>query len=326
MIKAERGMAHVIGPSGPKRVRFAGGVTLSPSPTTGDWLAVTLDGQAVAVIPRRSALLRGAAGEAETAQALAANVDVVAVVSALDTELNERRIQRGLAIAHAAGAKPALLLTKVDIVEPSKRNELVARTRALTPDAPVVTTNARAGFGIDEVRSLVGHGRTMVLIGPSGAGKSTLVNALVGSEAMATGTVRAFDNKGRHTTSHRQLLALPGGGLLIDTPGIRGIALWDATEGVETTFAAIEKAALSCRFANCTHTNEPACGVLSAIEKNQIDAVHLTAWRHLGAELDAQDERRALREAARRKSQRRRSADARDRRDEEQDPERHHWR
>ena len=257
-------------------------------PVTGDWVAVRpLPGEdrgvVRALLPRRTAVVRKAAGVVVAEQVVAANVDVVAcVVSA--TDVNVRRLERYLAVAWESGATPLVVVTKSDLGAAEEVDHVAV-------GVDVVRTSAREGWGLDDVLAHLPEGRTAVLVGPSGAGKSTLVNALLGEERMATGDVREGDGRGRHTTTHRELLVIPGGGVVIDTPGLREIGLWDA-EGVDQAFADVAEAAEHCRFHDCRHESEPGCAVLSAVEPARLEA-----WRKLEKEaawLDRRKDAKAL--------------------------------
>lgn len=268
----------------------AGRLREGDRPVAGDWVAARpLPGEdrlvLRALLPRRTAVRRKAPGEETVDQVVAANVDVVAcVVSASD--VNVRRLERYLSVAWDSGATPLVVVTKSDLGD-------AAEVEQVSFGIDVVRTSAAEGWGVDEVRDHVPHGRTAVLIGPSGAGKSTLVNALLGEDRMATGGVRQGDGRGRHTTTHRELLAVPDGGVVIDTPGLREMGLWDA-EGVDRVFGDVVDAATRCRFHDCAHESEPGCAVLEEIDPDRIEA-----WRKLEREaawLDRRKDNRAMAE------------------------------
>jgi ribosome biogenesis GTPase len=264
-------------------------------PAVGDWVAITRSGpDAVihAVLERRTVFRRKVAGPTSQEQVLAANVDVVLVVAALDAAPNVRRIERTLAMALASGARPAVLLSKADLADADadERAADVCRTAAGTP---VLTVSAVTGRGVDRLPELVPPGRTAVLLGPSGVGKSTLVNRLAGSDVMRTAAVRS-DGKGRHTTSHRQLVPLPWGGLLIDTPGLRELQVWTDLEeagGVARLFADVEELAVRCRFSDCGHTREPGCAVQAAIVAGELPPGRLESYRKLRRDATAIERR-----------------------------------
>ncbi len=250
--------------------------------TVGDWLALDPDDQPVALLERTSLLVRGRANGSSNSQLLAANVDVVLLCAALTAAPPLRRIERLLALAWESGAPPVVVLTKADVCPDP---EAAVRTvKPYAPGAEVVTVSAATG----DIAALQAHntaGTTLVLLGSSGAGKSTLVNALAGAEVMDTGDVRDVDGKGRHTTSHRELIVLPSGAVVIDTPGLRGVALsGDSDEGLSRAFADVEQLASACRFADCAHHGEPGCAVLASIEAGDLPADRLESWRKLQRE------------------------------------------
>jgi ribosome biogenesis GTPase / thiamine phosphate phosphatase len=248
-------------------------------PTVGDWLALRGD-HPVAVLERSSLLRRRAAG-GEGTQLLAANVDLVLLVCGLDRPVRTGRIRRGEALAWDAGAVPILLLTKADLA-----TDLAATLADVDRDHPgleVLVTSITTGEGLDDLTGRLA-GATAVLLGESGAGKSSLVNALLGDEAVATGAVREGDAKGRHTTTNRQLHLLHGGGVLIDTPGIREVGLAGDEESVDAAFTDIEGLAVACRFSDCAHDGEPGCAVAAAIEAGELDASRFEAFQVLRRE------------------------------------------
>jgi ribosome biogenesis GTPase len=248
-------------------------------PITGDWVvlganpAPTVD----AVLPRWSVLER-------QGQLLAANIDVVFVAAALDRPLNLNRIERELVLAWDSGARPVVLLTKADSAADADVLCKTVAARAVGTD--VVLTSAADGLGVEAVLSHLRPNRTAVLLGPSGAGKSTLVNRLLDAEAQATGDVRAGDHKGRHTTSSRHLLVIPGGGVLIDTPGLRSVGLTGAEGGVALAFPDIEEIGEACRFRDCRHAGEPGCAVVAAVADGRLDGERVASYTKVQAELE----------------------------------------
>ncbi|WP_084515093.1 ribosome small subunit-dependent GTPase A [Nocardia acidivorans] len=236
------------------------------------------------LLPRRTAIVRAAvSGHSDSRaraadQVLAANVDTVLICSPGDGDVDLGRIERMLALAWESGAQPVVVLTKADLAVDLSLDEV----RAAAPGATVLAVSAATGLGM-EVLTAVLDG-TVALLGPSGAGKSTLANALLGSEVFATNEVREGDKRGRHTTVHRELRPLPGGGALIDTPGLRSIGLWDAGEGIGRTFSDIESLAAACRFSDCSHDREPGCAVRAAIESGALPERRLTSYRKLSRE------------------------------------------
>jgi ribosome biogenesis GTPase len=252
---------------------------LDPEPTVGDWVAM-IDDQPVAVLAR-SSLLRRRQAEKDAEQQLAANVDVVLLVCGLDRPVKNGRIQRGATVASDAGAEPVIVLTKAALADDA--SGIADDVAAANPGLRLLLTSVGEGRGVEDVRA-VARGRTVALLGESGAGKSTIVNALLGEEAAAVGQVRAGDSKGRHTTTTRYLHLLPGGGTLIDTPGIRSVGLWSEPESVATTFEDVTDLAAGCRFANCTHDTEPDCAVKASVTDGTLSDHRLEAWRSLDAE------------------------------------------
>jgi len=250
----------------------------------GDWVAVA-DGAVIqAVLPRRSAIVRNAAGFATEAQTLAANVDVAFVVTSLGPDLEPRRIERYLVSIWESGATPEIVLTKADRLDDPW--PLVAEVEAVALGVPVHVVSALTGQGCESLRARLGPGTTAVLLGSSGVGKSTLVNRWAGREVMATTETRADDDEGRHMTTHRELVLLPGGGMVIDTPGLRELQLWDVGEGaLEATFADVEELAGDCRFNDCSHTREPGCAVLEAVDSGELPRERFDSWRKLQKEL-----------------------------------------
>jgi len=255
-------------------------------PTVGDWVAwASTDGgpaMVEAVLPRSSAFIRHTAGGDTRAQVLAANVDVLLVAVALTSPPNLRRLERFLTLGWESGAQPVVLLTKSDVCDDVE--EEVRYVEGAAPGVAVHALSSLTGDGVDALdRYLDGHS-TLALLGTSGVGKSTLVNRLTGAPTMETSAIRD-DGKGRHTTTHRELIPLPGGGVLIDTPGLRGLQLWDADEGLERAFSDIEELAAGCRFPDCAHGSEPGCAVTAAIEAGTLPARRLDSYERLQREL-----------------------------------------
>jgi ribosome biogenesis GTPase len=249
----------------------------------GDWVGLS-DGLVRGVLPRRSAIVRTAAGLTTTAQTLAANVDVAFVVSSLGPDLEPRRIERYLVTIWESGATPEIVLTKADRLDDPW--PLVAEVEAVALGVPVHVVSGVSGQGCEALRERIKDTATAVLIGSSGVGKSTLVNRWLGEEVMTTHETREDDDEGRHTTTHRQLLLLPGGGMVIDTPGLRELQLWDVgAAGLDATFADVEELAADCRFGDCTHNHEPDCAVLAAVESGELAGERLHSWRKLQREL-----------------------------------------
>ncbi|MBA4792476.1 ribosome small subunit-dependent GTPase A [Phenylobacterium sp.] len=268
--------------------RFLHNASATDLPVVGDWVAVTPpqgDGVAIvqAVLPRRSQFVRRAAGTQDKPQVVAANFDVVFLTTGLDADFNLRRIERYLTAAWRTGAQPVVVLTKADLVDDP--SEQVAEVEKIAAGAPVHALSSLTGEGVEAVAGYLAPGRTAVLLGMSGVGKSTLVNALAGEARQTVGEVRAADGRGRHTTTHRELILLPGGGLILDTPGMRELGLWDpGEEAASQTFEDIEALALQCRFRNCAHAGEPGCAVQAAIAAGDLTPERLESYRKLERE------------------------------------------
>ena len=286
VIRADRGRALVQTRSG-----LVHAAVTDPDPgagdwTTGDWTTgdwVLLAGPEVrAVLARRTAVVRGAGRRDARAQLLAANVDVVLVVVELATGPNLARLDRLLTVALDSGAQPVVVLTKADLAPDadSERDEVAEAA----PGVPVLLTSVLDGRGLDELRGRLGPGRTVALLGASGVGKSSLVNALAGAELMPVGRLRV-DGRGRHVTTARELVVLPGLGVLVDTPGLRGVQLWKSAVGLERTFADVEALAARCRFADCQHGAEPGCAVTAAVADGRLSARRLASYAQLQREM-----------------------------------------
>ena len=303
--RVDRGIATVLGVAGTERASLGGGHLLRASrdplqlPCAGDWVAVrtwpdrrvTLE----SVLPRRTQVLRNESREHSTrGQVLAANVDVLAVVEPIDPSPDLGRVERLLALAYESGACPVVLLTKADRAQ---RPAVIAhQVAAAAAGAEVHPVSARTGAGLEIVAGLVAGDRTLGLLGTSGSGKSTLVNELAGATVMNTQEIRRADGRGRHTTTYRALIPLPGGGAVLDTPGIRAVGVFDG--GLDEAFSDIEALAAGCRFRDCEHGGEPGCEVWAAVEAGDLSTRRLDSWRKLRRELHWQTTRRAARQAA----------------------------
>lgn len=296
MVRSDRGWVSTLGRSGEVRLRFDPLHPLTPTPTTGDWVAFALDDElVVAVLPRRTALVRAGAHDEATPQVLAANVDLVGVCVPLSSPPNPRRIQRYITLGWASGATPMMVLTKADAALSAAAAAEVGR---MAPGVEAIIVSAREGQGIDDLRERLRGGRTMVFVGPSGVGKSTLVNALAGREAMATGPVRPGDLKGRHTTSTRELVLVPGGGVLLDTPGLRALVPWDDGEGLARAFPDVEPLLGTCRFADCQHQGQPGCALQAAVAGGLLAAGRFEGWQRLQDDLSRIEAETEARERA----------------------------
>jgi ribosome small subunit-dependent GTPase A len=270
-------------PTGALRRAAAGPLDL---PTVGDWVAVRVrpggDGLVLAVVPRRTALVRRRPGPATEEQVLAANVHAaLCCMSAPEGPRNARRLERYLTLAWDGGITPVAVLTKADLCDDVDR--AVAELGAAVAGVEVVVTSSVTGEGVDELRAHLRVGRTAVLLGPSGVGKSSTANRLLGDDHLEVGEVRSADGRGRHTTTRRELAEIPCGGLLIDTPGLREVGLWDG-ESVTAAFADVAELASTCRFSDCHHDGEPGCAVAAAVDGGTLDAARLEAFTKLQRE------------------------------------------
>ena len=253
-------------------------------PAVGDWVVATVSEEADSgtiqeVLPRKSKFVRKTAGRVTQEQVLATNIDTALLVSALDGDFNPRRVERYLAQCWESGAKPVILLNKADVCANAAAR--AAEMERVAAGAAVYIASAKSGLGFEGLEKHLSRGQTLCLLGSSGVGKSTIVNRLMGRAIQETNEVRESDSRGRHTTSARELFALPGGALLIDTPGLRELQLWDSDEGVSRAFADIESLAAQCRFSNCRHEAEPGCTIRQAIASGALDEGRLDNWRKL---------------------------------------------
>ena len=280
-------------------------VTTAELPVVGDWVVVAprpddSSGTITAVLPRHTKFSRKTAWQAAEEQVLAANVDVAFLVTSLNEDLNLRRLERYLILAWESGARPVVVLTKADL-HPAPELA-VAEVATIAGGVPIQVISSLTGDGLDEVRAMLGPGSTAVLLGSSGVGKSTLVNTLAGEELLATQELRS-DGKGRHTTTHRELVQLPTGGLVIDTPGIRELQLWVADEGIDEAFEDITELFTRCRFSDCAHDREPGCAVHAALDDGTLTAERWDSYLKLQRELEHLDrklDKRAASEARKR--------------------------
>ncbi|GHA02276.1 putative ribosome biogenesis GTPase RsgA [Streptomyces spiroverticillatus] len=286
VVRVDRGQADVVTADGLIRADTA---LVTPNDPlriicTGDWAAVEPVGDPRlirALLPRRTAFVRSTSSQRSEGQILAANVDHAIIAVSLAVELDLGRIERFLALAWESGAQPLVVLTKADLVpDATGRSYLVEDVETTAPGVQVLAVSSTTGEGLDVLGAVVADG-TSVLLGASGAGKSTLANTLLGMDVMEVQAARDVDGKGRHTTTTRNLLALPGGGVLIDTPGLRGVGLWDSEAGVGQVFSEIGELAEECRFHDCGHVSEPGCAVLAAIEDGALPERRLESWRKL---------------------------------------------
>lgn len=258
----------------------------SDLPVVGDWVVCRLAGDFAMihdVLPRRTKFSRRAAGNREQEQTLAANIDLAMIVCGLDHDFSLRRIERYVTLTRESGAEAAVVLNKADLCDD------VAACRSaveqIAKDAKVLAISARSSEDAERVRSLIAYGQTVALLGSSGVGKSTLVNQLLGQDRQRTREVRVEDSRGRHTTTHRELIPLPGGGALIDTPGMRELQLWAATDSLDETFDDIVELAVGCRFRDCSHQAEAGCAVQAAIANGALDPARWESYRKMRAEI-----------------------------------------
>ncbi len=284
LVRFEEGEALVTIPG---RFRARG----ETAPVVGDFVLAEggpgEEPRVVRVLTRRTALSRRVAGRRSDEQVLAANVDLAFLAHAVDAGVKPRRIERTIAAVRASGAEPAVLVTKMDLLDlPEDREAVLEEARGAAGSAPVIAVSAAHGEGLEAVRVLLAPGRTAVFIGASGAGKSTLVNTLLGADVQDTEDVRWWDARGRHRTTGRRLFLVPGGGAVIDGPGVRELKLWDP-EGIEAAYGDVAAVAAGCRFSDCRHEDEPGCAVRAAVGEGTLDPERLAGLRKLGAEARA---------------------------------------
>lgn len=290
VVRSDRGEFRLIGGDGPFSAQAAGLLDSSGEEgplSTGDWVAVDRSQDTAvirAILPRKSALTRRRSGAAERAQVVAANVDFVLIVDGLDRGPNQRRIERGVALAYGGGGTPIVVLSKADLR--SDHEGIASEVAEAAPFVDVFFISAENGDGLENLSGRLDPGTTSVLIGPSGVGKSTLVNALLGEDRVASGPVRDGDSRGRHTTTWSELIRLPSGACLIDTPGVRELGLWLDAEAVNAAFSDIEALAVACRFGDCSHSEEPGCAVVEAVGDGRLPSSRLASYHKLQREAE----------------------------------------
>jgi len=292
VVREDRGRYRVLNGAGERAAELAGRLrhearTRLDYPAVGDWVAVRDGGGGSEVIahllPRATAFVRKVAGETTEEQIVAANVDTVFVVMGLDDNYNVRRVERYLTAAWESGATPVVVLNKSDLAEDPDAS--LAEVESVAAGASVVAVSALGPETLAALERWLAPGRTVALLGSSGVGKSTLVNALLGAERLATGAVREADSRGRHTTTHRELVPLPGGALLIDTPGMRELQLWGDESSASAAFPEILELEAGCRFGDCRHDSEPGCAVRAALRAGTLDESRFESWKKLQREL-----------------------------------------
>lgn len=269
------------------KMRYEAGDT-GDFPVVGDWVVLTpihQEKKAIihAVLPRKSKFSRKAAGVQTNEQVLASNFDTVFIVTSLNGDLSLRRLERYLTMAYESNANPVIVLSKADLCIDIE--EKLYQVEAVAIGTPIHVISTVDGRGIDDIKKYIKNGMTAVVLGSSGVGKSTLINYIAGEELLSTGSIREYDDTGRHTTTHRQLVKLPTGGFIIDTPGLREFQLWDGTDGIQETFKDIQEIAKGCKFRDCRHDKEIGCAVKAAIEEGILDAKRLESYNKLQREL-----------------------------------------
>jgi ribosome biogenesis GTPase len=265
-------------------------------PAVGDWVAVRPPetdgmGNILDILPRKSAFSRNAAGKTVREQVVAANIDEVLIITDLDQDFNLRRIERYITLVYNSGAGPVVVLNKTDLAGDAEA--VIARTETVSPGIPVYAVSAEKDMGMDQLKKHLGPGKTLAFLGSSGVGKSTIINRLLGADRMEVGEIREADGKGRHTTTHRELVILPDGGAVIDTPGMREIQVWGDEDGLADAFPEIDELAATCRFRDCRHDSELGCAVKEALESGFLNDGRFESYMKLRAEFENLGRRRS---------------------------------
>lgn len=289
VVLQEKGLYQIADAAGTHQAKVSGrfqydAKTVSDFPAVGDYVMAELFGDTAVIhvlLPRKSVFLRKAAGSAKTEQVVAANVDTVFLCMALNNDFNLRRLERYLTVAWDSGAAPVVLLTKKDLCD--DLTSKLAQVESAAAGTEILTVSALEEDGCQAITQYLIPGKTLAFVGSSGVGKSTLINRLLGEDRLKTNGLRN-DDRGRHTTTHRALIVLPGGAMVIDTPGMRELGMWDAGEGLSSAFADIEALAARCRFKDCTHRTEPGCAVRLAVERGQLSQARLLSYEKLKTE------------------------------------------
>ncbi|AKG21563.1 ribosome small subunit-dependent GTPase A [Calothrix sp. 336/3] len=268
-------------------------------PAVGDWVVIRVrEKEKTAtiheILPRKSKFSRKASGAETTEQIVATNIDTVFLVSGLDGDFNPRRIERYLILAWESGANPVIVLNKADICP--NLEECLAEVESVALGVPIITISAATSQGLEALQTYLQPGQTVALLGSSGVGKSTITNQLLGETVQTVQTVRQGDNRGKHTTTHRELLRLPNRGLIIDTPGMRELQMWSGDEGISGSFADIEELAQQCRFRDCQHKHEPGCAVRQALQDGSLDASRFANYQKLQREIKYMETKQDQRE------------------------------
>lgn len=265
----------------------------APYPTTGDFVSIIYnphgDSLITKILPRKSYFARKDPTPGRGEQAVAANFDYVFIMQSLNQDFNKNRLERYLTLAWQSGAQPVVLLTKADLTE--DRSKIIYAAQSAAVDVAVHTVSSKTGAGLEAISAYFQPGNTVVFLGSSGVGKSSLVNAIAGEDIMRVNSIREADSKGRHTTTHRQLIMLENGAMIIDTPGMRELGLWNAGEGLGEAFADVEKYICNCRFTDCKHQGEPGCAIIAAIKKGELSVDRWESYRSLTLEAKLADDK-----------------------------------